>query len=155
MRSWARFNFYAVEWPFMHCVYFISDRKFYALTHVKITRHWKSTLTLERGLVVQTWTSNRKPDGKALITWLLDVCGSPERSKHLNLKLSIYTFRARSLSIENFSDSSNTSRCTMKLPLRKRSDLAPPARWQFNNVSYFAFLQFCWPDDGSVISCAS
>ena len=75
----------------------------------------------------------------------------------------IYTFTARSLSIENFSDSSNTSRGTMMLPLRKRSDLAPLARWQFNNVAYFVFFQFCWKsfcrqnrlDDGSVISRAS
>ena len=28
----------------MHCLYFICERKFYARTHVKITRHWKSTL---------------------------------------------------------------------------------------------------------------
>ena len=28
----------------MHCLYFICERKFYATTHVKITRHWKSTL---------------------------------------------------------------------------------------------------------------
>jgi len=30
----------------MHCHYFICERKFYARTHVKITRHWKSTLLL-------------------------------------------------------------------------------------------------------------
>ena len=28
----------------MHCLFFICERKFYAHTHVKITRHWKSTL---------------------------------------------------------------------------------------------------------------
>ena len=28
----------------MHCLYFIWESKFYATTHVKITRHWKSTL---------------------------------------------------------------------------------------------------------------
>ena len=75
----------------------------------------------------------------------------------------IYTFTARSLSIENFSDSSNTLRGSMMLPLRKRSDLATLARWQFNNVAYFVFFQFCWKsfcrqkrlDDGSVISRAS
>ena len=30
----------------MHCLYFICERKFCAGTHVKITRHWKSTLSL-------------------------------------------------------------------------------------------------------------
>ena len=29
----------------MHCLYFICERKFYACTYVKITRHWKSTLS--------------------------------------------------------------------------------------------------------------
>ena len=38
MRSWARFNFYAYERPFMHCLYFICERKFYASSQVKITR---------------------------------------------------------------------------------------------------------------------
>ena len=28
----------------MHCLYFIWERKFYARAHVKISRHWKSTL---------------------------------------------------------------------------------------------------------------
>ena len=28
----------------MHCLYFIYERKFYARTHVKITRLWKPTL---------------------------------------------------------------------------------------------------------------
>jgi len=36
----------------MHCLYFICERKFYARTHVKITRHWKSTLSL-----VEDWKS--------------------------------------------------------------------------------------------------
>ena len=44
-RSWARFNFYAYERPFKYCLNFICQLKFYARTHVKITRHWKSTLT--------------------------------------------------------------------------------------------------------------
>ena len=30
----------------MHCLYFICERKFYARTHGKITRQWKSSLTL-------------------------------------------------------------------------------------------------------------
>ena len=40
-----RFNFYAYERPFMHGLYYICERKFYARAHVKITRRWKSTLT--------------------------------------------------------------------------------------------------------------
>ena len=35
------------ERHFMHCLYFICEREFYARTHVKITRHWKSTLCNE------------------------------------------------------------------------------------------------------------
>ena len=31
----------------MHGLYFICERKFYARTHVEITRHWKSTLRLD------------------------------------------------------------------------------------------------------------
>ena len=31
---------------FIHCLYFICERKFYARTHGKITRQWKSSLTL-------------------------------------------------------------------------------------------------------------
>ena len=34
-----------LRFPFMHCLYFICKLKFCARTHVKITRHWKSTLT--------------------------------------------------------------------------------------------------------------
>ena len=37
---------YAYVRPFIHCLYFICERKFYARTHGKITRQWKSTLTL-------------------------------------------------------------------------------------------------------------
>ena len=29
----------------MYCLYFICALKYYVITHVKITRHWKSTLT--------------------------------------------------------------------------------------------------------------
>ena len=42
----------------------------------------------ERCQAMQTWTSNRKPDGKALVTWLFDVRGSREMQKNLNLKVS-------------------------------------------------------------------
>ena len=31
---------------FIHCLYFSCERKFYARTHGKITRQWKSTLNL-------------------------------------------------------------------------------------------------------------
>ena len=36
----------------MHCLYSTCESKFYARTHVKITRHWKSTLSL-----VEDWKS--------------------------------------------------------------------------------------------------
>ena len=36
---------YAYERPLIHCLHFNYERKSYARTHVKITRHWKSTLT--------------------------------------------------------------------------------------------------------------
>ena len=42
--SWASFYFHAYVRPFIHCLYFICERKFYALSHVKITRQRKSTL---------------------------------------------------------------------------------------------------------------
>ena len=37
---------------------------------------------------MQTWTSNRKPDGKALVRWLLDVRGSLEMPRILDLNVS-------------------------------------------------------------------
>ena len=37
-------DFYAYARPFIHCLYFICERKVYARTHGKITRHFKSTL---------------------------------------------------------------------------------------------------------------
>ena len=46
-RSWERFNCYAYERALMRCLYFICERK-YALTHVKVTWHWKSTLSCPR-----------------------------------------------------------------------------------------------------------
>ena len=36
MRSRARFNFYAYKRPFLHYLYFICKRTFYARTQVKI-----------------------------------------------------------------------------------------------------------------------
>ena len=43
---------------------------------------------LERGLALRTSTSNCKPDGKAPVTWLLDVRGSRGMSKNLDLNVS-------------------------------------------------------------------
>ena len=37
--------FYIYAQPFIHCHYFIYARKIYVRVHVKITRHWKPTLT--------------------------------------------------------------------------------------------------------------
>ena len=37
----------------MHCLYFICERKFYARTHVKITRHWKSTVLFSITFMLQ------------------------------------------------------------------------------------------------------
>ena len=42
--SWASLYFHAYVRPFIHCLYFICERKFYARLHVKITRQRKSTL---------------------------------------------------------------------------------------------------------------
>ena len=44
-------TFYAYVRPFMQCLYFICQRKFYPRTHVKITRQWKSTLRLATCIV--------------------------------------------------------------------------------------------------------
>ena len=46
LRLNLRFYFYVCVRPFIHCLYFICECKFYARTHVKITRQRKSTLTL-------------------------------------------------------------------------------------------------------------
>ena len=43
-----RFNFYVYVRPFIHCLYFICERKFYTRTHVKITRQWKSMSNKQR-----------------------------------------------------------------------------------------------------------
>ena len=43
-------HLYAQERPFMHCLYFICERKFYARTHVKIARHWNSTLSYTQSM---------------------------------------------------------------------------------------------------------
>ena len=43
---------------------------------------------MDRGLAVQTRTSNRKPDGKALVKWFLDVRGLREMPKNLDIKVA-------------------------------------------------------------------
>ena len=40
----SEFYFYAYVRAFIHCLYFICERKFYERAHVEITRQWKSTL---------------------------------------------------------------------------------------------------------------
>ena len=39
----------------MHYLYYISERKFYARTHVKIMRHWKTTLTQSLKVLGNAW----------------------------------------------------------------------------------------------------
>ena len=51
-------------------------------------------LPLQRDLDVQTGTSNRKPDGKALVTCFPDVCRSQQ--KKLDLKVSIVNYHQSS-----------------------------------------------------------
>ena len=41
VKSGARFNFYVFVRTFIHYLYFICERKFYARAHVKSTRQWK------------------------------------------------------------------------------------------------------------------
>ena len=48
-------------------------------------------LPLELGQAAQTWTSNRKPDGKELVTWRLDVRSSWELRKNLDLRVRFFT----------------------------------------------------------------
>ena len=45
-------NFHVCAWPFIHCLLFIYTRKFYVCSHGKITRQWKSTLTLDCQLLL-------------------------------------------------------------------------------------------------------
>ena len=54
-------------------------------------------LPLERGLAVQMWTSNRKPDSKAMVTWLFNVRGSREMPKNLDRKVSIGYFHGKEM----------------------------------------------------------
>ena len=65
-------------------------------------------LPLESDLAVQTWTLNRKPDSKVLVTWLLGVCGSREMPKNLDLKVSTrFSKIDLKKSIENYCISQN------------------------------------------------
>ena len=45
-------------------------------------------IPLKPSLAVLIWTSNHKPDIKALLTWLFDVCSLSEMPKSLNLKVA-------------------------------------------------------------------
>ena len=47
----------------MHCLHFICERKFYACTHVKITRHWNSTLRDSKREVVAASIISRASRG--------------------------------------------------------------------------------------------
>ena len=66
----------------MHCLYFICERKFYALAYVKITRHWKSTLRVIKPnsrfafVFCRLWTNMSDKDFEVLQTAL-----SPEVSE--------------------------------------------------------------------------
>ena len=70
------FNFYAHERPFMHCLYFICERNFYARTHVKITRHWISTLnTGLKQSAATTATDTKKANSRCVnIIVLIPLC---------------------------------------------------------------------------------
>ena len=54
-RSWARFNIYAYERTFMHCLYFICERKFCSNTLIQNTRGWKSILIFAMKLRNYLW----------------------------------------------------------------------------------------------------
>ena len=58
-----RFNFYAYERPFMHCLYVICGRNFYSPTHIKITQLWKSTLRVFKMAATVYETNNFAPGG--------------------------------------------------------------------------------------------
>ena len=79
-------------------------------------------LLLERDLAVQTWTSNCKPESKTLVTWLLEVCGSREMPKNLDLKVSIasdlrefYSYRAGKKNTACFKKSTPVSSRDLKI----------------------------------------
>ena len=62
--------------PFILCLYFICERKFYTLTHVKITRQWKFTLrvkTLGNTNLVASRQFNIEK-GSLPVTWVSQKC---------------------------------------------------------------------------------
>ena len=61
---------------------------YYSLSACYLNTFWQPCLPMKRGLAVETWTSDCKPDGKTLVTWLLDVRCSQKKKKNLNLKVS-------------------------------------------------------------------
>ena len=79
----------------MHCLYFICERKFYARTHVKITRHWKSTLSL-----VEDWKSavDRRELAYILTNDMSKACDSLCHSLIVK-KLKAYGFEHNSLNL--------------------------------------------------------
>ena len=62
--------------PFILCLYFICERKFYTLTHVKITRQWKYTLRVKilgnTNLVASRQFNIEK--GSLPVTWVSQKC---------------------------------------------------------------------------------
>ena len=79
----------------MHCLYFICERKFYARTHVKITRHWKSTLSL-----VEDWKSavDRK-ELAYILTNDMSKAFDPLCHSFIVKKLEAYDFEHNSLNL--------------------------------------------------------
>ena len=66
-----RFNFYAYERPFMHCLYVICGRNFYSPTHIKITQLWKSTLRVFKMAATVYETNNFARGGGGVLNKFL------------------------------------------------------------------------------------
>ena len=87
--------------PFIHCLYSICDRKFYARTHEKITRQWTSTLKLAVQYNVSVeLSSNAHLESKVVkITKSIWICkinkAHNESSKYITV---FFTFSVNSLS---------------------------------------------------------
>ena len=78
-----------MPWPSRTCAFGASSRAaYYLLSACYLKTFWQPCLPMERGLAVETWTSDCKPDGKTLVTWLPDVRCSRKMPKNLNLKVS-------------------------------------------------------------------
>ena len=108
-----------------------SSKRQYFLSKVELWCFRRKNLTnkqlhLDSDLAVQSWTSNRKPDGKVLVTWLLDVRGSREMPKNLDLKVSI--FESSPLIGHEFSS------------LKVRSSIKGDAQWENRFILPFLYL---------------